>query len=146
MGRARLRYLHRSCSAMVASRLLQEDDDGAGDDAGRYDAVVSAETVYRTDLAASLGRMLEAHLSRPKGVGFIATKRYYFGCGGGTLAFTQALPAALCAECVHSVEDGRSNVRDILRVTWRHEGAEACAAVAQAAAPTGGGFSFNFET
>jgi hypothetical protein len=57
----------------------------------------------------------------------------------------QALPPALCAECVFSVEDGRSNVRDILRVTWWQDGAEACAA-AQAAAPAGGGFSFNFET
>jgi hypothetical protein len=50
----------------------------------------------------------------------LATKRYYFGVGGGSAEFIAALRAypGIACECVMSFEDGRSNVRDILAVRW----------------------------
>ena len=40
------------------------------------------------------------------------------GCGGGTVALEAALGAAgLAGAVVWSAEDGRSNIRDLLRIT-----------------------------
>ena len=61
-----------------------------------------------------------AKLLRPGGLGLVATKRYYFGCGGGTAALEAAVQghAGLCCEVVLSHEDGKSNVRDVIEVRW----------------------------
>ena len=66
----------------------------------------------------------------------VAAKRYYFGTNGGTLSFEQALskmPLVHVEDCGHSerqilalvstsvmqVEDGQSNIREVLRVQWK---------------------------
>jgi len=58
------------------------------------------------------------------GEAVVATKRYYFGCGGGVASLEAEVGRVdrLCCEVVWSAEDGRSNVRDIVRVFWRKEG------------------------
>ena len=61
----------------------------------------------------------------------LATKRYYFGLGGGTLELQRLAEGRegegegegegarrLRVRVVASIEDGSSNVRDILRVEW----------------------------
>ena len=57
------------------------------------------------------------------GEALVATKRYYFGCGGGVAALEAEVGRVdrLGCEVVWSAEDGRSNVRDILRVFWKEE-------------------------
>jgi hypothetical protein len=54
----------------------------------------------------------------------IAAKRYYFGVGGGTNAFTAALTSGgaggagrLSASETMVIEDGKSNARLVLRVS-----------------------------
>ena len=88
-----------------------------------FDLILSAETAYREDTTHSLVECIAKTLS-VKGEAIVATKRYYFGCGGGVAALEAEVGRIdrLCCEVVWSAEDGRSNVRDILRVFWQKEG------------------------
>ena len=88
----------------------------------KFDLILSAETAYREDTTRSLVECIARTLSRD-GEAVVATKRYYFGCGGGVAALENEIGRIdrLCCEVVWSAEDGRSNVRDILRVFWKGE-------------------------
>ena len=96
-----------------------------GDGFGKFDfdLILSAETAYREDTTHSLVECIAKTLS-VKGEAIVATKRYYFGCGGGVAALEAEVGRIdrLCCEVVWSAEDGRSNVRDILRVFWKKDG------------------------
>ena len=96
----------------------------SGDGFGQqFDLILSAETAYREDTTRSLVECIARTLSAT-GEAVVATKRYYFGCGGGVAALEAEVGrvAGLCCEVVWSAEDGRSNVRDILRVFWEKKG------------------------
>jgi SAM-dependent methyltransferase len=94
-----------------------------GDGFGTFDLMLSAETAYREDTTRSLVECIARTLSAT-GEAVVATKRYYFGCGGGVAALENEIGRVdrLCCEVVWSAEDGRSNVRDILRVFWKEGG------------------------
>mmetsp|Transcript_12064 Transcript_12064/g.36108 ORF Transcript_12064/g.36108 Transcript_12064/m.36108 type:complete len:322 (-) Transcript_12064:107-1072(-) len=118
----------------------------------KYDVVLAAEAIYRAELYADLADLLDQCLARG-GVAWFAGKRFYFGCGGGTASFSGFLRERGFAVVVERVmEDGRSNVREILRVARGGAGAppgseaavEAGEPVAEAAtanAPAAGGAS-----
>ena len=88
-----------------------------------FDLILSAETAYREDTTRSLVECIARTLSAT-GEAVVATKRYYFGCGGGVAALENEIGRIdrLCCEVMWSAEDGRSNVRDIVRVFWRKGG------------------------
>ena len=90
------------------------------DSFGKFELILSAETAYREDTTRSLVECIARTLSAT-GEAVVATKRYYFGCGGGVAALENEIGRVdrLCCEVVWSAEDGRSNVRDILRVFWK---------------------------
>ena len=90
---------------------------------GTFDLILSAETAYREDTTHSLVECIAKTLSAT-GEAVVATKRYYFGCGGGVAALEAEVGRIdrLGCEVVWSAEDGRSNVRDILRVFWKEGG------------------------
>ena len=90
---------------------------------GTFDLILSAETAYREDTTRSLVECIARTLSAT-GEAVVATKRYYFGCGGGVAALENEIGRVdrLCCEVVWSAEDGRSNVRDIVRVFWKKGG------------------------
>ena len=92
----------------------------SADGFGKFDLLLSAETAYREDTTRSLVECIARTLSAT-GEAVVATKRYYFGCGGGVAALENEIGRIdrLCCEVVWSAEDGRSNVRDILRVFWK---------------------------
>lgn len=84
------------------------------------DVILAAETLYTNATVAKVVRMLKAHLKRD-GVAVLSNKRYYFGTGGGSLAFVEAAEAAgLSVERAGEVQDGNSNIRDVLLA--RHGG------------------------
>ena len=88
---------------------------------GRYHIVLSSECVYREDLFAPHAKIVEKALSED-GLAFVAAKRYYFGCGGGTIGFSEFLEATfanLQVELVKTIENGMSNTREILSVSHR---------------------------
>ena len=83
-----------------------------------FDFIFSADTAYRDDVARDLGKAIASNLRAPDGIAFVATKRYYFGTGGGVSSFLRALPPDLHATTVWSCQDGASNIRDILQVSF----------------------------
>ena len=106
------------------SPLLQRaypDRGGAGGD-GRFDRIVSAETVYTIEAAQLMASMVHQHLARPHGIALIGAKRYYFGTGGSIAAFRDALsqlkPSLEC-EAARVIDNGHSNIREVLRVRWQ---------------------------
>lgn len=73
-------------------------------------------------------RLLKAHLA-PSGVALVASKKYYFGVGGGTLELQSLVEAStstsseeggqLQCSVVFTAADGKSNVREIIEVRRR---------------------------
>ena len=87
---------------------------------GRVALVLSAETLYTQAVTTTVFHILERMLTAPGSFALLANKRYYFGCGGGTMSFLDLCTSpssSLEARIVSSVEDGKSNIRDILLVT-----------------------------
>lgn len=100
--------------------------------------VVSCETLYRVEYLTQFTDALLACMGLGS-TAILGTKRYYFGVGGGTDAWilhlqerfgggagpgtllcTDELPhmqARMCVQSMQTVEDGGSNVRDVLKVT-----------------------------
>ena len=86
------------------------------------DVTLCAETIYDARSYPAHVAMLERCVRAPDGVALIAAKRYYFGVGGGTRAFAEALAESGAFECdvAATYADGASNVREILRVRRRN--------------------------
>eukprot|EP01041_Mallomonas_annulata_P009886 gene9886-20571_t len=84
-----------------------------------YALIVSAETLYTSSSCAKIFAFIRAHLAK-SGVAVLATKRYYFGVGGGTQAFLDLIAqnddSGLKANVVKVFEDGQSNIREIIEV------------------------------
>jgi hypothetical protein len=65
--------------------------------------------------------MIDKHL-KCGGIALIASKKYYFGVGGGTYdleRFVNSSSSTLTCRTVRVYEDGQSNVREILRIERR---------------------------
>jgi hypothetical protein len=92
-----------------------------------FDLILSAETLYNEDTCRGIVTLLHMFLS-PSGIAILANKRYYFGVGGGTVSLENIIAAStvcsavtgtkLQCEVVRSFEDGTSNIRDIIAVSW----------------------------
>ncbi|CAG9463038.1 unnamed protein product [Pedinophyceae sp. YPF-701] len=89
-----------------------------GATAGGFDLVLASETVYAEAAARRFYRLLTKVLKRPGGEAYVAGKAYYFGVGGGTQAFEELVRrgGVLGCEVVWRCDDGRSNVREVLRL------------------------------
>lgn len=101
-----------------------------------FDVILASEVLYNEEYYDDLMHVLDTLLA-PDGVCVIATKRFYFGVGGGTLAFEQALqhhgrlasstdsaqiqtgsrPCRWSLQRGAVYEDGRSNLREIVVLT-----------------------------
>ena len=96
----------------------------------RFDLVLAAETTYTTETSEDTAILLGKHIAID-GIGLVATKRYYFGCGGGSDAFRDALSAQevkiegrsyrLCATTVDVIDCGSGNIRELLEVVLQVE-------------------------
>jgi hypothetical protein len=103
---------------------------------GKFDLILAAETTYTPSSCNDTAYLLLHHLKPDTGVGFIATKRYYFGVGGGSDSFRDAIGNqpqiaieqpiedgtmrsylyGLSIELVKDYNDGKSNIRDLWKV------------------------------
>lgn len=88
---------------------------------GPFDLVVSAETLYTAESCRGVLAVLQRLLA-PGGMALIATKRFYFGLGGGTREFEQLLLSSTGCRgwgfsVLTSYEDGQSNIRDVVCVS-----------------------------
>lgn len=97
----------------------------------RFDLILAAETTYTESSARDTAILLSRHLKFESGVGFVATKRYYFGVRGGTECFKTNADAIHvertsegCSTKIYSLhvttakvyDDGVGNIREILRI------------------------------
>ncbi len=83
-----------------------------------FDIILSSECIYRSDLFESHAKVIQRCLNED-GLCLIAAKRYYFGCGGGTIDFTDYLEHSDCQlklELALVLENGKSNTREILEI------------------------------
>jgi hypothetical protein len=84
------------------------------------DIILSSECIYREDLFTSHSDVIYSCLSR-EGVAIVAGKRYYFGCGGGTIAFSDFITTRfpqMQASLEETFENGMSNTREIIAVSF----------------------------
>ena len=100
---------------------------------GMFDLILAAETIYSESTARETVLLLQRHLRPGTGVAYVATKRYYFGVGGGVASFRkfasklndqnsssndfETTPRLrLSIETVRVVDNGTSNIREVLKV------------------------------
>jgi hypothetical protein len=90
---------------------------------GKLDCILAAETIYSDQAARDTATFCVRHVRLTTGVAWIATKRYYFGVGGGSEAFRQGVKTAAASQDVTAVvetvqvyDNGTSNIRELLRV------------------------------
>jgi hypothetical protein len=92
---------------------------------GKFDLILAAETTYTEAAAKDTAKLVARHLIPGKGVAIIATKRYYFGVGGGSSCFCEALESfddatttghQFHVETAQVFDDGISNIRELLVV------------------------------
>ena len=86
----------------------------------RYSLILTSDTLYHTASIPPLLRLIEQCLAAD-GVALIASKRYYFGVGGGTVALMALVErdSRMVSEVVEVMEDGQSNIREIVRLSWK---------------------------
>ncbi|KAL7479370.1 hypothetical protein ACHAW6_005102 [Cyclotella cf. meneghiniana] len=93
---------------------------------GRFDLILAAETTYTTESCNDTAFLMLKHLKIDTGVGLVATKRFYFGVGGGTDMFADAAKTLntskvqpfsqkrLVVRTIRSYDTGNANIRDLL--------------------------------
>uniref|UniRef100_A0A7S0CBI4 Uncharacterized protein n=1 Tax=Proboscia inermis TaxID=420281 RepID=A0A7S0CBI4_9STRA len=83
-----------------------------------FNIVLASETTYTIQSCNQTALLLRRHLKPQAGVAYVATKRYYFGVGGGSDAFREAATKLQLRVDVAGVyDDGKSNIRELLKVT-----------------------------
>jgi hypothetical protein len=92
----------------------------------RFDIILASETTYTTESCHDTAFLMLKHLKVDIGVGLVATKRFYFGVGGGADAFSQAADKVsassrspelhLVVKTIQSYDTGNANIRDLLEV------------------------------
>lgn len=84
---------------------------------GHFDLILAAETLYSEITARETAQWFSRHLKPNSGVGLVASKRYYFGVGGGVDTFRMTAQSLdLLVETVKIYDNGSSNIRELLRV------------------------------
>jgi predicted nicotinamide N-methyase len=89
---------------------------------GMFDCILAAETTYSPAAAMDTARFIAKHLKKGTGVAYVATKRYYFGIGGGSDAFREGIRSysktqdEFQVDTLQVYDNGAGNIRELLRV------------------------------
>ncbi|KAL3920279.1 MAG: hypothetical protein SGILL_003341, partial [Bacillariaceae sp.] len=115
----------------MSSLLLQNDGADRPPSAtpkdGLFDVILAAETTYSETAATETAELLAKHLRPGKGVAYVATKRYYFGVGGGTSCLVDALnryqqhqiqqrSLYFDVQVLEEYDNGVGNIRELLLI------------------------------
>lgn len=85
-----------------------------------YNVILASEAFYKEESYDELLRFLSSQSHECHA--YFAGKRFYFGCGGGTASFSSTARSRGFNVTVEEViEDGLSNIREILHITWPEE-------------------------
>ena len=94
----------------------------------RFDLILAAETTYTQQSCQDTAYLMAKHLRINTGVGLIATKRFYFGVGGGTDMLSDAIKLLntssispysnhlIMMRTIKSYDTGNANIRDLIEV------------------------------
>jgi Lysine methyltransferase len=83
----------------------------------KFDLILSSECIYDQTHFESLASILRNNLRNNYSIALFAGKKYYFGCGGGTLPFKKYLEKSeFLVTVVKVIENGVSNIREILQI------------------------------
>jgi SAM-dependent methyltransferase len=83
----------------------------------KFDIIVSADTIYNTNTYDSFYEVIKSQLKNP-GICFIASKKFYYGVGGGTNQFIDYVnkKGDFSVKIAKEINDGISNIRQILEL------------------------------
>ncbi|CAH0486111.1 unnamed protein product [Peronospora farinosa] len=87
----------------------------------QFDLILTAETIYTEAVAVELYQTIKRHLRRASNArALVAAKKYYFGTNGSVQHFVGLVQAdgVFRAETVWEERDGRSNIREIVQLTY----------------------------
>uniref|UniRef100_A0AAV1UB55 protein-histidine N-methyltransferase n=1 Tax=Peronospora matthiolae TaxID=2874970 RepID=A0AAV1UB55_9STRA len=90
----------------------------------QFDLILTAETIYTEAVAVELYQTIKRHLRRaPNARALVAAKKYYFGTNGSIQHFVGLVRAdgVFTADTVWQERDGRSNIREIVQLTYVDE-------------------------
>ena len=87
----------------------------------KFQIILAAETTYTPRTARETAYLISRHLCPITGVALIASKRFYFGVGGGTDSFISAVNKfpELTVTLLKEYDSGKANIRDLLQVTYK---------------------------
>ena len=86
----------------------------------KFDIIISGDTLYNNQNYEKIYNLIKNNLNKD-GEAFFASKRFYFGVGGGSSEFKQFIIERNEFEIsqVKQIKDGINNIRVILKITWK---------------------------
>ena len=86
----------------------------------KFDTIISGDTLYNNQNYEKIYNLIKNNLNKD-GEAYFASKRFYFGVGGGSSEFRQYIIERNEFEIsqVKQIKDGINNIRVILKITWK---------------------------
>ena len=86
----------------------------------KFDVIISGDTLYNNSNYEKIYNLIKNNLNKD-GEAYFASKRFYFGVGGGSSEFRQYISDRneFQIEQVKTIKDGINNIRVILKITWK---------------------------
>ena len=86
----------------------------------KFDIIISGDTLYNNSNYEKIYNLIKNNLNKD-GEAYFASKRFYFGVGGGSSEFRQYITDRneFQIEQVKTIKDGINNIRVILKITWK---------------------------
>ena len=86
----------------------------------KFDVIISGDTLYNNSNYEKIYNLIKNNLNKD-GEAFFASKRFYFGVGGGSSEFRQYISDRneFQIEQIKTIKDGINNIRVILKITWK---------------------------
>ena len=97
-----------------------EGDWGAFQYNKKFDIIISGDTLYNNANYEKIYNLIKNNLNKD-GEAYFASKRFYFGVGGGSSEFRQYITDRneFQIEPVKTIKDGINNIRVILKIKWK---------------------------
>ena len=86
----------------------------------KFDIIISGDTLYNNENYEKIYNLIKNNLNK-NGEAYFASKRFYFGVGGGSSEFRQYINDRYDFNItqVKQIKDGINNIRVILKITWK---------------------------
>ena len=86
----------------------------------KFDIIISGDTLYNNSNYEKIYNLIKNNLNKD-GEAYFASKRFYFGVGGGSSEFRQYISDRneFQIEQIKTIKDGINNIRVILKITWK---------------------------